>query len=64
MTKVSLSEASLIKEQDRTPECASCSAMADEGEMYCMHCKSYWEEDVPWMNAMSDRREMEDEGIL
>ena len=64
MPKVSLSEASLINERDRTPKCESCTAMADEGEEYCMHCKSYWEDDVPAMNAIQDRWEKEDDWSL
>ena len=54
MPKVSLSEASLINERDRTPKCESCTAMADEGEEYCMHCKSYWEDDANFNGEEND----------
>lgn len=58
MGKVNLTEASLINEQDRTPKCESCFAMAEEGETYCMTCKMYWEEDAAAIDEAEFQHEM------
>jgi hypothetical protein len=42
MPKISLSTADLEMQEKNAVFCRSCSATADEGENYCIHCKSYW----------------------
>lgn len=38
-------------ERDDMGKCASCTALANDGEVYCPACKDYWENDWPVMQA-------------
>lgn len=46
MAKLNIGEALHIAERDKTPQCESCTEMADEGERFCRYCKDYWDADV------------------
>lgn len=54
MPKLKVGTALLIAERDRTPECDSCDAMAEEGKTYCRYCKDYWENDAPLLQEIAD----------
>lgn len=48
--RISIGEATLIAERDDVGECESCVSLAEDDDLYCRNCRSYWNdcEDGLW----------------
>lgn len=44
MPKIPLNVVADALEDEAALKCRSCSAVPDEGEIYCLHCRLYWDE--------------------
>lgn len=42
--RIDVREAEEIAERDSVGKCQTCTGLAEEGDVYCWHCRSYWDD--------------------